>query len=60
MLAKLRWYPLGEETSEAQWSDVLGVIRVQGEALDFSYLEEWASELDVADLLGRAMEAAKS
>ena len=44
--------------SEAQWADVLGVIRVQRDALDSAYLEEWALELNVTDLLRRAMEAA--
>ncbi len=43
---------------EAQWADVLGVLRVQHEALDFAYLEEWAGELEIDDLLARATSAA--
>lgn len=32
ILHKLYWYRLGGEVSERQWNDVLGVLRVQGEA----------------------------
>ncbi|MGH7320003.1 MAG: hypothetical protein ACRELA_10330, partial [Candidatus Rokuibacteriota bacterium] len=54
ILAKLEWYRAGGEVSERQWYDVLGVLRVKGPALDFAYLERWAAELDVGDLLRRA------
>jgi len=55
ILAKLEWFRLGGETSERQWNDVLGVLEVQGDALDRAYLERWASELGVAALLERAL-----
>lgn len=58
VLAKLSWYRLGGEVSETQWADVIGVLRVQHEALDFAYLEEWASQLEIDDLLARAMATA--
>lgn len=54
LLHKLIWYKLGNEISDRQWNDVLGVLRVQGEALDVAYLDHWAPLLDVADLLSRA------
>lgn len=54
VLSKLRWYRMGEEVSERQWADVLGVLRVRGESLDRAYLDRWAAELGVADLLERA------
>ncbi|CAN5905269.1 hypothetical protein BH23PLA1_BH23PLA1_25260 [soil metagenome] len=53
ILLKLEWYRLGNETSDRQWSDILGVLRVQGDRLDNAYLDHWAAELNVADLLGR-------
>jgi len=53
ILAKLRWYRLTNETSEKQWNDVRGVVEVQGEKLDRSYLKEWAQPLGVSDLLER-------
>lgn len=54
ILLKLEWYRIGNETSERQWSDVLGVLRVQGNRLDEAYLDHWAAELKVDDLLARA------
>jgi hypothetical protein len=54
LLHKLVWYRLGGEISERQWKDVLGVLKIQGRALDAAYLDEWARALDVADLLERA------
>jgi hypothetical protein len=53
VLAKLEWYRLGDEISERQWSDVLGVIRVNQASLDRAYLEKWAVELGIADLLAK-------
>ena len=44
--------------TDRQWTDVLGVLKVQGPALDRAYLREWASQLGCADLLSRAIEAA--
>lgn len=56
ILAKLVWYRKGNEISDQQWRDILGVIRVQGDKLDLEYLRRWAEELGVADLLTRAMQ----
>jgi hypothetical protein len=58
ILAKLEWYRLGNEISERQWTDVLGMLKVQGRALDTTYLRHWADELSVADLLDRAFTVA--
>ena len=55
ILAKLEWYRLGNEVSERQWRDVLGVLKVQIGRLDIAYLRLWAARLDVADLLERAL-----
>ena len=54
VLLKLRWYRLGNEISDRQWSDVLGVFRVQAGRLDEDYLTHWAKEIGVANLLARA------
>jgi hypothetical protein len=58
ILAKLQWYRDGGGVSERQWNDVLGVLKVQGAALDRAYLDEWARELALADLLNRALDEA--
>jgi len=44
--------------SDRQWNDVLGVLKVQGAALDLAYLNEWARELGLTDLLRRALDDA--
>jgi len=59
ILTKLEWYRAGGEVSERQWHDVLGVLRVKGQALDVAYLERWAHELGIGDLLGRAQAEAR-
>jgi hypothetical protein len=56
VLAKLEWYRLGGETSERQWRDVLGVLKVQSGRLDREYMQRMATELGVADLLQGALE----
>jgi hypothetical protein len=55
ILAKLDWYRLGGGVSDRQWGDVTGVLKVQGERLDFDYPRQWAKELGVTDLLARAL-----
>jgi hypothetical protein len=55
VLVKLVWYRFGGELSERQWRDVLGMIKMQGETLDLDYLQIWAQELEVSDLLQRAI-----
>lgn len=55
VLAKLEWYQMGGGVSERQWRDVLGVLKVQGERLDWVYLRHWAGELHIADLLERVL-----
>jgi hypothetical protein len=54
ILAKLEWYRLGDEISERQWGDVIGVMKVNGPSLDRAYLDKWAGELGVADLMAKA------
>jgi len=55
VLAKLDWYRMGNEVSDRQWLDVLGVLKVQGNRLDRDYMRRMADELGVADLLQRAL-----
>jgi hypothetical protein len=57
ILAKLLW---GQQSqSEKQWRDVLGVLKVQGDSLDFTYLTQWAERLDIAELLQRVIAASE-
>ena len=54
-LRYLRCYRLGQEVSDRQWRDILGIVLVQGDRLDRIYLARGARMLDVVDLLERAL-----
>jgi len=54
ILRKLQWFRKGGEVSDQQWKDVLGVLAVSGYRLDNPYLDRWAADLGVADLLAKA------
>jgi len=53
VLFKLWWYRLSDERAEKHWADILGVLKVQAGKLDEAYLDRWAADLGVADLLAR-------
>ena len=55
ILLKLRRLSEGDGFSEKQWDDILGVLAVQGRALGFPYLAEYARILGVEELLERAI-----
>ena len=54
ILVKLDWYKLGDCTSERQWNDIIGVLKVQRKNLDLAYLQHWAIKLGVDKLLNNA------
>jgi hypothetical protein len=56
ILSKLEWAKLGE--SERQLLDVEGVVAMAGPALDLTYIERWARELDLTALWERAQREA--
>lgn len=58
VLEKLCWYGKDGRVSDRQWYDVQGVLKVQTGSLDMDYLQRWADDLGVANLLHRAMEEA--
>lgn len=58
VLQKLLWYQQGNSTSDRQWNDVLGVLKVRQASLDFAYLQEWADRKEIGDLLERALQDA--
>jgi hypothetical protein len=53
ILLKLQWYQAAAG-SERQWNDVLGVLAVRAEKLDFDYLNKWAACLGISELLAKA------
>jgi hypothetical protein len=54
VLRKLMWYRAGGEESAKQWRDIVEVLRISGDKLDHEYLQRWAKELRVEDLLDKA------
>lgn len=59
VLRKLEWYRRGGEVSERQWRDVLAILRLNRERLDWTHLRTWADRLGVSDLLMRAFDEAR-
>jgi hypothetical protein len=59
LLQKLRWFRAGNEVSDRQWRDVLGILLVQGDALDQIYLRDRAERIGLSDLLARAEAVAR-
>lgn len=60
ILNKLVWYRMGGRVSERQWGDILGVLKVQSDLLDMEYLQYWAQELKLTELLNEAIQNAKT
>jgi hypothetical protein len=58
ILSKLEWYRMGGEVSDRQWRDILGVLKTRSGELDLAYMQKWAGELKVTDLLDRALKEA--
>jgi len=56
--AKLSCYRKGREVSDQQWSDVLGILKLQKEILDYEYMYQWSARLGVGDLLDKALSEA--
>jgi hypothetical protein len=52
IISKLEWAKMGE--SSRQLEDIAGVLKVQKDKLDFSYIEKWVAELGLASEWSRA------
>ncbi|MDJ0511725.1 MAG: hypothetical protein QNJ64_21130 [Crocosphaera sp.] len=55
ILQKLVWLNLSQGQSKKQWRDILGVLKLQREALEFSYLGLWSEKLGLKERLQKAM-----
>jgi hypothetical protein len=55
ILQKLVWFRMTARESQKQWRDVLGVLKLQTERLDFAYMHDWAATLQLQPLLNQAL-----
>jgi hypothetical protein len=55
ILQKLIWYQISQKQSAQQWRDILGILKLQQSALDFTYLEYWANILELSPELEQAL-----
>lgn len=55
ILLKLLWYRDSGCTSQVQWQDVLGVLVIQSDRLDFEYLRKWSRTLKISELLEKTI-----
>ena len=58
VLRKLDWYRLGQEASDRQWRDIIGLLQAQGPQLDVRELRADAGQVALGELLEQALEAA--
>ncbi|MBN2435636.1 MAG: hypothetical protein JXK07_10265 [Spirochaetes bacterium] len=56
IIRKLQWFELSNRISDRQWKDVIGVLSVKKDQLDYDYLDEAARQWKVTELLELAME----
>jgi hypothetical protein len=59
IVRKLLWFRLADETSERQWRDVVGLLRMNRGRLNAAGLRVTAVQAGVADLLDTALEESK-
>lgn len=55
ILRKLEWYRRSGGVLERQLRDVVGVMKLRGRSLDMAYLNHWAGELELSDLLTQVL-----
>jgi hypothetical protein len=58
IVAKLEWFKLGQETSERQWGDIMGVLKLNAGCLDLEAMRERSLELGVSGFLEKALSEA--
>lgn len=53
VLAKLRWYRLGDESAATQWRDIEGLVTLNRDRFDMAHLRDWAATMRVTDPVDR-------
>ena len=60
LIAKCRWFDLGNRASDRQWNDLLRLYEVQSGRLDRDLIERWLSEFGLLDLWGEIQKQARA
>ena len=55
ILQKLRWYDLGDQSSERQWSDIVGVVKTQSGSLDTGFIRDMVRKSGLEELFEQAI-----
>jgi hypothetical protein len=55
VIAKLRWFELGNRVSDRQWNDIVQVLEVRAGLLDLDYLRRWSRQYSVDELFEAAL-----
>lgn len=55
IISKIKWFEMTERTSERQWLDIIGVLKVQNTKLDIDYMKHWCNKLNLISLLEAAL-----
>lgn len=55
IISKLIWFKKGNQESERQWTDILGVFKINKVRLDLEYLKLKAHKLGLMDLLEKLL-----
>lgn len=56
VLQKIRWFEKGGGSSQQQWRDIMGMLKVQGDTLDRAYLLDQAEQMGIRLLLDQALQ----
>jgi hypothetical protein len=59
VISKLRWFQLGNRVSERQWRDLVGLLEVRGQELDWDYVRSWVESFGLSELLEKAWREAR-
>jgi predicted nucleotidyltransferase len=59
VLAKLRWFKQGGGVSDRQWNDIVSILSLQKEKLDYVYLKQWGARLGLTELLEKAISSVR-
>jgi hypothetical protein len=55
ILTQLEWHHRGDKVADDRWNAILGVLKVRSPTLDLAYLQQWATALEIDNLLEQAL-----